>query len=182
MEMQQAIQVAVPKRQEPSLDSRGYLHIASVVSRGRCAELALDCENVAEAAGARHLLDFAWCRELAAQLRGNDAVAATLPASHVAVRCNLFRKSSTCNWQVTLHQDLSIPVTAWGEAAGWSGWSLKDGVDFVQPPAQVLEQLIALRLHLDDCGPNAPWPWCRARIAKVVWMRIPPTCCVIAGG
>jgi ectoine hydroxylase-related dioxygenase (phytanoyl-CoA dioxygenase family) len=30
----------------------------------------------------------------------------------------------------------------------------KEGVLQVQPPAAVLEQLVAVRLHLDDCGPQ----------------------------
>jgi ectoine hydroxylase-related dioxygenase (phytanoyl-CoA dioxygenase family) len=34
---------------------------------------------------------------------------------------------------------------------------VKDGVAHVQPPVEVLEQMLALRLHLDDCGPaNGP--------------------------
>ena len=36
-----------------------------------------------------------------------------------------------------------------------SGWSTKDGVLFVQPPANVLESLVALRVPLDDAGPES---------------------------
>jgi ectoine hydroxylase-related dioxygenase (phytanoyl-CoA dioxygenase family) len=55
---------------------------------------------------------------------------------------------------VAFHQDLSIPVKARIAHAALSGWSEKDGVLFVQPPPALLEQLLALRLHIDDCGPE----------------------------
>lgn len=138
---------------EPSSwPTQGFLHLAGVTTVARCAELALHSEGVVGGAGARDLLDHAWCRELAGELRRSATLAPVLPDGHVAVQCNLFRKSSICNWKVALHQDLSIPVAARLDAVGWGGWSLKDGVNFVQPPVPVLEQLVALRLHLDDCG------------------------------
>jgi ectoine hydroxylase-related dioxygenase (phytanoyl-CoA dioxygenase family) len=68
-----------------------------------------------------------------------------------------FEKSSSNNWLVSIHQDLSIPVQARVDAAACSGWSKKDGVLFVQPPAAVLENIVAVRLHLDDSTPtNGP--------------------------
>jgi ectoine hydroxylase-related dioxygenase (phytanoyl-CoA dioxygenase family) len=50
-----------------------------------------------------------------------------------------------------LHQDLSIPVAERVESAACSGWSQKQGVTFVQPPASVLESILVVRFHLDDC-------------------------------
>jgi ectoine hydroxylase-related dioxygenase (phytanoyl-CoA dioxygenase family) len=35
------------------------------------------------------------------------------------------------------------------EAEGYSSWSVKEGVVHVQPPVQVLEQMLSIRLHLD---------------------------------
>jgi ectoine hydroxylase-related dioxygenase (phytanoyl-CoA dioxygenase family) len=70
----------------------------------------------------------------------------------VAVQCTYFEKSSARNWLVPLHQDLSIPVAERVDECGWSGWSEKEGVVFVQAPVEVLEQLVAVRLHLDRCG------------------------------
>jgi ectoine hydroxylase-related dioxygenase (phytanoyl-CoA dioxygenase family) len=69
----------------------------------------------------------------------------------VAVQCTYFDKSPTKNWLVSLHQDLSIPVQARVESAQCSGWSEKEGQIYVQPPASVLEQLVAVRVHLDPC-------------------------------
>lgn len=67
----------------------------------------------------------------------------------------LFEKSPERNWLVALHQDLSIPVGERVRHDALSGWSMKDGNLFVQPPASVLQSLVAVRLHLDDGGPAA---------------------------
>ena len=56
------------------------------------------------------------------------------------------------NWLVPLHQDLSVPVMAQRIAPGFTAWSRKEDGIFVQPPVQVLEQLVAVRLHLDPCS------------------------------
>lgn len=56
-----------------------------------------------------------------------------------------------------MHQDLSIPVRQRIESAHCAGWSKKEGQWFVQPPIEVLEQLVAIRIHLDASTPeNGP--------------------------
>lgn len=73
------------------------------------------------------------------------------------VRALLFDKTAELNWNVNWHQDLSIAVKEQAEVAGFGGWSSKAGVWHVQPPVAILERMITVRLHLDDCGPeNAP--------------------------
>jgi len=74
-----------------------------------------------------------------------------------AVRGILFDKTPDANWKVPWHQDLSIAVKEQIEVSGFGPWSLKAGVVHVQPPTGVLESMLAVRLHLDDCGPaNGP--------------------------
>ena len=63
----------------------------------------------------------------------------------------VFDKSPSANWYVTWHQDLSIPVKTRLESSGFGPWSIKDGVPHVQPPAWVLEAMLSVRIHLDDC-------------------------------
>ena len=42
-------------------------------------------------------------------------------------------------------------------SANFGGWSVKKGVVHVQPPASVLENMLTLRVHLDDCdADNGP--------------------------
>lgn len=135
----------------------GYLLLCAAITPHACAGLresgpavearAGGARNVLrdwpQAAGALHSLEL-----LARALLGRDAR---------PVRAILFDKTPASNWAVPWHQDLSIPVRERHETEGYSGWSCKEGVWHAQPPRGVLENMLALRLHLDDCGgDNAP--------------------------
>lgn len=67
------------------------------------------------------------------------------------VRAILFDKTSESNWKVPWHQDLSIAVRSRVDVAGFGPWSVKAGVPHVQPPVEVLEAMLAVRIHLDNC-------------------------------
>jgi len=68
----------------------------------------------------------------------------------LSLRATLFDKSPTSNWLVVWHQDTALPLRERREAPGWGPWSTKDGVNYAHAPASALEQVLALRLHLDD--------------------------------
>lgn len=116
----------------------------------QAANAAVDDAGPIEA-GSRELLDLDWCRQLAAQVRIAFGQLRILPTTHRAVQCSLFQKSDRCNWKVPLHQDLSVPVAARGDHPRLKGWSNKDGRWFVQPPAPLLDDMLAVRLHLEPC-------------------------------
>jgi hypothetical protein len=67
------------------------------------------------------------------------------------VRALLFDKTPEANWSVGWHQDTTIAVRERLEVEGFHGWSIKEGVLHAQAPAGILEQMVAIRLHLDDC-------------------------------
>jgi hypothetical protein len=67
------------------------------------------------------------------------------------VRGMFFDKTPEANWKVAWHQDLSIAVQKRLEVPGFGPWSTKAGVIHVQPPVEILESMLALRIHLDDC-------------------------------
>ncbi|HLL13620.1 MAG TPA: phytanoyl-CoA dioxygenase family protein [Pyrinomonadaceae bacterium] len=94
------------------------------------------------------LIDAACLRPLAARVLG---------AQPFVVRSILFDKTPEANWKVAWHQDLSIAVRARRDAEGFGGWSEKAGVAHVQPPAEILERMLTVRLHLDASEEaNAP--------------------------
>lgn len=111
---------------------------------------ALDQLQV-DGAGARDLLEQGWCAELGRRIRTHPLIATLLPPDAVAVQCTFFQKSTEQNWLVPMHQDLSIPVRERVADAHLTGWSDKGGTLFVQPPDDVLGQLVAVRLHVDTC-------------------------------
>ena len=67
------------------------------------------------------------------------------------VRSVFFDKTPEVNWLVPWHQDLSIAVKERREAPGYGPWSVKEGVPHVHAPVHILETMVTLRLHLDDC-------------------------------
>jgi hypothetical protein len=73
------------------------------------------------------------------------------------VRAVMFDKSASSNWAVGWHQDRTIAVRVRREVARFGPWSIKAGVHHVEPPFDILEGMITLRVHLDDCNAdNAP--------------------------
>ena len=138
------------------LDDLGFVEVGAVLTADQCADLTNALESAdGNRVGSRNLLDLKSCRELAVVLKTHAGVGPLLSPTAVAVQCTLFDKSSERNWFVALHQDLSIPVVERVPDPGCIGWSEKGGVTFVQPPVPVLESLVAVRAHLDDCGREA---------------------------
>lgn len=71
--------------------------------------------------------------------------------SALPVKGILFDKSADANWIVPWHQDLTICVKEKVEIDGYGPWSVKAGQVHVQPPVPILEAMLAIRIHLDDC-------------------------------
>jgi hypothetical protein len=140
------------KSHRDQLEERGHTLLPRREFEFDVGELRRIVESMAQAgAGIRRLLDVPWCAELGERIRLHPVLQPLLPRHAVPVQCTLFAKSGTRNWLVALHQDLSIPVAERIEAPGCAEWSEKGGDVFVQPPVSVLEQLVAVRLHVDDC-------------------------------
>ncbi|MDA0813157.1 MAG: phytanoyl-CoA dioxygenase family protein [Verrucomicrobia bacterium] len=70
------------------------------------------------------------------------------------VRSILFDKTTDENWPVAWHQDLTIAVKAENECPGYAPWTTKDGVPHVQPPTQLLQRMVTIRVHLDLTDSN----------------------------
>ena len=134
-----------------AFDELGFVLLPAVLDAGECSRIEPVTLPEGSVGGSRCLLSLAWCAGLARRLRAHPALQPLMPASHVAVQCTYFEKSTTRNWLVGIHQDLSIPVARRVDAPELKGWSEKQGELYVQPPAAVLERLVALRLHIDPC-------------------------------
>jgi ectoine hydroxylase-related dioxygenase (phytanoyl-CoA dioxygenase family) len=100
----------------------------------------------------RNLLDLPYVRSCAASDAVRALVEPHLGRGAGVVRALFFDKSPGANWTVPWHQDLSIAVRERIDVPEYGPWSVKDGVVHVQPPREVLEAMLTVRLHLDDCG------------------------------
>jgi hypothetical protein len=89
---------------------------------------------------------------VALEYTGIDALASeVLDRPAIPVSAIFLDKTLGANWKVPGHQDLVVPVERQVDEPGFTGWTTKRGTVHVQPPREVLERLIAVRIHLDDC-------------------------------
>ncbi|MFD1467049.1 phytanoyl-CoA dioxygenase family protein [Hymenobacter caeli] len=88
------------------------------------------------------LLDTAALRKLLGEL---------FPAGGHLTKAIYFDKPAGSNWLVAWHQDLMINVAHRADVPGFGPWTAKAGWVAVQPPVDVLENTVTVRLHLDAC-------------------------------
>lgn len=66
------------------------------------------------------------------------------------VKSIYFDKPEKSNWFVSYHQDLTISVDQKREMDGFNFWTSKYNQYAVQPPISLLENVLTIRIHLDD--------------------------------
>jgi hypothetical protein len=130
--------------------------------------------------------------ELAASEKLSKVAGQVLGAAATPVKGTLFDKTPDANWLVPWHQDLTICVNKRVDLDGYGPWTTKAGVVNVQPPVSVLEQMLAIRIHLDDCdehnGPLRVLPGTHrlARLSadqiELAQAQINPINCVVSSG
>lgn len=138
-----------------SFENNGFLLLKKIVSDEQIEKLknSIDALNsLPSAPGVRHLLR----RSLVVRRLANSPELLSIAGNHLGlnakpVKAIFFDKTPASNWYVTWHQDLTIAVKQKIDVAGYGPWSTKDLVAHVQPPASVLEQMLAIRIHLDAC-------------------------------
>ncbi len=134
----------------PSIAIDGYEIHRALLSDADVAELRLEADIVAHAAGCacvRHLRRRSSRFDL---LSVSKALLSLIPAGLRPVRSILFDKTESENWPVLWHQDLTIAVAEERQVPGYGPWSYKDGYPHVQPPVSLLENMVTIRLHLDE--------------------------------
>jgi hypothetical protein len=135
------------------LEPDGVFVRQSVLARSAVQDLYRYFDDIAyERAGARSfdlpdaIIDLVGPRAPLGALAIEQAGPSAIP-----VRVLLFDKTPAANWGVPWHQDRTIAVKARHEVAGFGPWTVKDGVDHVEPPIAILEGMTTLRLFVDDC-------------------------------
>jgi len=127
-----------------------------VLTSGDVSRLSVSLDSLASRsrAGARHLM-----RQPAVTALANDTTLLALAAQALGpgarpFRATLFAKSSASNWLVVWHQDTALPLRVRRDLPGWGPWSVKAGVLYAHAPSSALEDIVALRVHLDESGPD----------------------------
>lgn len=146
---------------ENDITSKGWACIAQVVGNAEIAAL-VKAIGAGQWAGSRREGSLFAIRsllevvpevgELAKSPELRALVEPILGPDCFAVRGILFDKTAEANWNVLWHQDVTIAVRERRDAPGFACWTTKAGVPHVQPPVGILENMLTVRLHLDDCG------------------------------
>lgn len=142
-------------------NERGFEIIDNAFDRRTVDYLALELERLnfgkaakkrqAVAFGVRNLLNVApFVREFAASDAVRKLVEPFAGEKARVVRAIFFDKTPEANWKVPFHQDLTIAVREQKDVEGFTTWTRKADIFHVQPPASVLENIVSLRVHLDD--------------------------------
>ncbi|HEX2123479.1 MAG TPA: phytanoyl-CoA dioxygenase family protein [Thermoanaerobaculia bacterium] len=140
------------------LDALGFAVADVALSEQQCDHIASAIPAVTGGrGGVRGLVGHPTVLQLLLHQRLGEYVWSAVGRELVAVKATLFDKTAESNWRVQWHQDRVIAVRERMDVAGYGPWSTKAGVLHVEPPASVLEQMLAVRLYLDECGPaNGP--------------------------
>ncbi|QDU28627.1 Phytanoyl-CoA dioxygenase (PhyH) [Anatilimnocola aggregata] len=151
-----------PQKYAADFERDGYFICEAVLPFSQLNALAQAIENVPSGEevrkkqnvyGIRNLLEV--CPEvcsLANQPAVRQFATAVLGSNAFAVRAIFFDKVPGSNWSLFWHQDNVIAVQEKREVPGYIAWSHKAGIWQVQPPAEVLARMVAVRVHLDECG------------------------------
>src|SRR5579864_1733847 len=141
------------KPQQERIASDGFVMIPCVLPEREIADLQamLDQSELPRSrAGMRHAMKNASVALLAGDPRLFAIAQEVVGSGAIPFRATLFDKSPMSNWLVVWHQDTALPLQERRDVPGWGPWSIKDGVNYAHAPASALEQVLALRLHLDD--------------------------------
>ncbi|MBS0203813.1 MAG: phytanoyl-CoA dioxygenase family protein [Planctomycetes bacterium] len=101
--------------------------------------------------GIRNLLNaIPAVREIVAAAPFIDFARAVLGTGARPAKGVFFDKTPEANWPVAWHQDVTITVQERRDVPGFEMRPVKDGVVHALPPVELSENLLALRIHLDD--------------------------------
>lgn len=141
-----------------AIERDGFALVGDVLTAAQIARLrtvagqGTALRRSGSAYGGRNLLDLPDVRKLAADPALRRLIEPVVGAEAIPVRALFFDKTPEANWPVLWHQDLTIAVAERRDIAGWGPWSVKAGTMHVEPPVAVLQGMLTIRLHLDDCG------------------------------
>ena len=140
------------------LEGKGYAVADIVLAEHQCQHIAASLPGVVGGrGGVRNLIGHPTVVQLLQHERFGAYLWSIVGRDLVAVKATLFDKSAQSNWRAQWHQDRAIHVRERMDVAGYGPWSMKAGALHVDAPAEVLAQMLAVRIHLDACdADNGP--------------------------
>lgn len=135
------------------LEGAGYALADLVLADHQCEHIARSLPAVAGGrGGVRNLITHPTVVRLLVHEALGRYLWSVIGRELVAVKATLFDKTAESNWRGQWHQDRAIAVRERMNIPGYGPWSMRSGSLHVEPPAEVLGQMLAVRIHLDLCG------------------------------
>ncbi|MFZ6719505.1 phytanoyl-CoA dioxygenase family protein [Undibacterium sp. Ji49W] len=132
------------------LSEQGFALLPGFLNKAELTQLELACQPITNDYGVRQVLQTHPAIALALPWQKIQLVLQAAGMRHAKpVRSIFFNKNAEHNWLVAWHQDMTICVDQRMDAPGYTKWTLKNGVHHVEPPANVLESMLTLRIALD---------------------------------
>ena len=140
------------------LEGTGYAVADIVLADHQCQHIASSLPGVIGGrGGVRNLIGHPTVMQLLQHERFGAYLWSIVGRDLVAVKATLFDKTPQANWRAQWHQDRTINVRERMDVAGYGPWTSKAGALHVDAPAEVLAQMLAVRIHLDACdADNGP--------------------------
>jgi hypothetical protein len=136
-------------------ESNGFEILSDAISSTEITSLCNSLKDFTQShsrAGIRHAMRHPAIARLSNSTALMRIAERILGGTALPFRATLFDKSPASNWLVVWHQDTALPIQERRDLPGWGPWSVKEGVIYGHAPASALDQLVALRVHLDDSG------------------------------
>ena len=137
------------------LESQGFATADLVLTESQCEHIVESLPAVpAGRGGVRNLIAHPTVARLLLHERLGAYLWKIIGRDLVAVKATLFDKTPHANWRGQWHQDRVIAVRERLAVPGFGPWTSRAGSLHVEAPATVLSQMLAVRIHLDQCGPD----------------------------
>lgn len=153
------------KKNKIELEENGYSILTDVYSNNEISQILACIEN-AEQNGNSFMKtkDLFAIRQLLKNVPGlsdllfnkklTKLLADLSESEYFLTKAIYFDKPGESNWFVAYHQDLSISVNKRSDLENYSNWTFKKGQYGVQPPIEILQDTITIRIHLDKTDKN----------------------------
>lgn len=141
------------------IERDGYAVREGVFSEAECESVLSELSNYVDIsrAGVRNLMSVDVVARVATDERLRRLTEDLTGTMLTPFKAILFNKTGKANWLVAWHQDTALPIEQELTTGGWGPTSIKEGITFSHAPSDALNQILALRIHLDastaDNGP-----------------------------
>ncbi|HET7437019.1 MAG TPA: phytanoyl-CoA dioxygenase family protein [Thermoanaerobaculia bacterium] len=133
------------------LEINGFAVAEIALTANQCDHIAASLPTVAAGhGGIRNLLTHPTVSQFLHHPAFGQYIWSLVGRDLVAVNATLFERTAQSSRRAEWHQDRFVSVKERLSVRGYGEWTAKAGIVRVEAPAEVLAQMLAVRIHIDD--------------------------------